>query len=327
MLSNLTIGQFNQQIEHQTAGELGRKIESKYSEPILLDYNQIVSEQVDSLPRINASELFRQNQTNLEKLKQQRHELFNGAPPPFFQLTWDDISSTIDPETGEKVYEVESGKYDEEGNLNPEHDLLDQVPLPPDATIVVHSPNGTTAVYKTDSLGCVKSEIKNASSESGTIENDIPSTEGLTDTERQKIKEETGWSDEIINHIDSWEQYEKVYKNAGLHEANINGRPCLVKDIDWDYRNPKDGKTNRELVAEGKAPYDSKTGERIELHHMGQDKNSPFAELTENTEHGDGNHSVLHPSEGESWRHEPGAMAQYNQERVEHWKARAEGAN
>ena len=95
--------------------------------------------------------------------------------------------------------------------------------------------------------------------------------EGLSDAEKQQIKEETGWSDEIINHIDSMEQYE-IYKKAGLHEEVVNGRPCLVKDIDWDYVDPKTGKTNRELAAEGRSPIDSKTGEKIELHHMGQDQ-------------------------------------------------------
>lgn len=150
--------------------------------------------------------------------------------------------------------------------------------------------------------------------------------EGLTDEEKQKIKEETGWSDEIIDHITSMEQYE-IYKNAGLHEEVINGRPCLVKDIDWDYFDPKSQMTNRERVANNKVPIDAKTGEKIELHHMGQDQNGPFAELTENSEHGDGNHITLHPGEGESWRREPGAQKQYQQERINHWKTRAEGGN
>ncbi|MCQ2352255.1 MAG: HNH/ENDO VII family nuclease [Victivallaceae bacterium] len=150
--------------------------------------------------------------------------------------------------------------------------------------------------------------------------------EGLSDAEQQQIKDETGWSDEIVNHIDSMEQYE-IYKNAGLHEEVVNGRPCLVKDIDWDYIDPKTGKTNRELAAEGRSPIDSKTGEKIELHHMGQDQNGPFVELSESSEHGDGNHGTLHPNDGESWRHKVGAKSQYNQERAEHWKSRAEGGN
>lgn len=147
--------------------------------------------------------------------------------------------------------------------------------------------------------------------------------EGLTQEEKDKIKEETGWSDEIINHIDSMEQYE-IYKNANFHEAEIDGKKCLVKDIDMDYVDPKTGMTNRERMAAGRSPIDSKTGEKIELHHMGQDKNGPFAELCENSEHGDGNHATLHPKTEASWRNEDGANQKYDKERAEHWKARAQ---
>ena len=43
-------------------------------------------------------------------------------------------------------------------------------------------------------------------------------SEGLTEEEKTKIKEETGWSDEIIENIKNMDQYE-VLKNAGLIEA------------------------------------------------------------------------------------------------------------
>ena len=52
------------------------------------------------------------------------------------------------------------------------------------------------------------------------------------DTKQQEqVRNETGWPDEIIDYIEDMEQYE-VYKNAGLHYGVVNGRPCLVKDID-----------------------------------------------------------------------------------------------
>lgn len=148
---------------------------------------------------------------------------------------------------------------------------------------------------------------------------------GLTDEEKEQIKKETGWSDEIINHIDSMEQYE-IYKNADLQEAEIDGKKCLVKNIDMDYVDPKTGLTNRELMEKGRSPIDAKTGEKIELHHMGQDKDGPFAELCENSEHGDGNHGTLHPKTDGSWRNETGANENYNNERAEHWKTRAQEA-
>lgn len=155
-----------------------------------------------------------------------------------------------------------------------------------------------------------------------TDEDDIKPS--LTEEEKARIKEETGWSDEIIDAIESMDQYE-IYKNADLHEAEVNGRKCLLKDIDLDYIDPKTGKTNKELMAEGKSPIDSKTGEKIELHHMGQNFDGPFAELTENSEHGDGKHKILHTSHEGSWRNDSEMKNQYQREKAQHWKTRAQG--
>ncbi len=145
----------------------------------------------------------------------------------------------------------------------------------------------------------------------------------LNQEQKDKIREEAGWSGEITNHIDSIGQY-KIYKNADLHEADINGKKCLVKDIDMNYVDPKTGLTNRELMEKGRSPVNAKTGEKIELHHMGQDKDGPFAELCENSEHGDGNHGTLHPKTEDSWRKEDGANDNYKKEKIEHWKTRAQ---
>ena len=144
----------------------------------------------------------------------------------------------------------------------------------------------------------------------------------LTDEEKRKIKKETGWSDEIINRINSMEQYE-IYKNAELVEADINGRKVLIKkDIDLDYKDPKTGETNRERMEKGRSPIYSKTGEKIELHHMGQEFDSTFAELLENSEHGDGNHKTLHPKDKDSFRNDKEKEIEYNKQKAEHWKTR-----
>lgn len=149
---------------------------------------------------------------------------------------------------------------------------------------------------------------------------------GLTEDDKKYIKEETGWSDEIVETIKSMDQYE-IYKNAELYEGEIDGRKCLLKKIDMDYVDPKTGLTNRELMEKGRSPIDSKTGEKLELHHMGQNFDSPFAELTENTEHGDGNHSILHDMKSESWRQDPEKSKQYNNvQRPNHWRERAKEA-
>lgn len=145
----------------------------------------------------------------------------------------------------------------------------------------------------------------------------------LNEEQKNQIKEETGWPDGIVDYIKSWEQYE-VYKEANLHESEVNGRTCLIKDIDFDYIDEKTGLTNKERMEKGLSPIDSKTGEKIELHHMGQSFDSPFAELTENSEHGGKNHSKLHDNNISSWRRDPELKNQYqNRDKPNHWKNRA----
>ena len=142
---------------------------------------------------------------------------------------------------------------------------------------------------------------------------------------RKKIKEETGWSDEIIDNIKNMKQYE-ILKNANLKEVEINGRKCLIRtDIDLDYTDA-DGISNRERMKGGLAPLDSKTGKPIELHHLGQKKDSPLVELTEEEhrtgeyEEGKKNQSLWHDNSKETEVHGDGN--DWNKERQEHWKAR-----
>lgn len=150
--------------------------------------------------------------------------------------------------------------------------------------------------------------------------------EGLNEDERTKIKEETGWSDGIIENIKNKEQYE-ILKNADLSEAEINGKDCLLKEnIDLDYKDA-DGISNRDRIKRGLPPLDSKTGKPIELHHLGQKANSPLVELTieehRTGEYADGkkNQSLWHDNTVETEVH--GEGNNWNQERKEHWRARA----
>ena len=158
-----------------------------------------------------------------------------------------------------------------------------------------------------------------------------PNNSELSDADRDIIKKETNWSDKIIDAIKNIAQYD-IYKDADLVETEINGRPCLVKkDLDLDYVSPKtiddahpNGLSNRELMEDGKSPYDSKTDERIELHHMGQEYDSPLAELCENSEHGDGKHGTLHDGDKPSWRQDPKLKNQYNNvDKPNHWIERS----
>lgn len=140
----------------------------------------------------------------------------------------------------------------------------------------------------------------------------------LAEEQKAQIKEETGWSDEIVDAISSMEEYE-VYKKAGLVEAEINGRPCLINpNIDMEQKDAF-GRTNKERMEQGLAPLD-KDGKPIELHHVGQHADSPLAELTQE-QHRIDNYSTLHDTKKESEIDRPA----FDQERQDHWKARAEG--
>ena len=140
----------------------------------------------------------------------------------------------------------------------------------------------------------------------------------LTDEEKQKIKEETGWSDEIVDSISSMKEYE-IYKNAGLEEREINGKKCLVrKDIDLEQKDSM-GRTNAERMEKGLPPLD-KNGRPIELHHIGQKSDSPLAELTTSEHRGKGNDTVLHDKKKESEID----REKFAEERSEHWKNRSE---
>ena len=140
----------------------------------------------------------------------------------------------------------------------------------------------------------------------------------LTDEERQKIKEETGWSDEIVNAIRSMEEYQ-IYKDAELVEAEVGGKKCLIRsDIKWDQLDEK-GRTNCERVERGLSPL-AKDGQVVELHHIGQRADSPLAELTAEEHRGNGNDAILHNKNMASEVHGEGST--WNQERGDYWKAR-----
>lgn len=148
-------------------------------------------------------------------------------------------------------------------------------------------------------------------------ESDEGVKKGLTDEEKAKIKEEMGWSDEIIDAIGSWKEYE-IYKNAGLVEVEIGGKKCLIRtDIDWNQKDAM-GRTNKERAEQGLSPI-NKDGKVIELHHIGQHADSPLAELTQEEHRGKGNDTVLHNKTKES---EIDRQA-FAGERSSHWAARA----
>jgi hypothetical protein len=140
----------------------------------------------------------------------------------------------------------------------------------------------------------------------------------LTEDEKAKVKEDhPDWPDEIIDAIGSWKEYE-IYDKGNLKVEYVNERPCLVRtDIDMS-RTDDDGVTNAERIKRGLAPIGN-DGRPINLHHIGQHKDSPLAELTA-TEHQD-NYGTLHPYQGPTEVHGEGTS--WDTERKQHWKTRA----
>ncbi|MDE6435207.1 MAG: hypothetical protein K2L07_13365 [Lachnospiraceae bacterium] len=178
----------------------------------------------------------------------------------------------------------------------------------------IHMPVGTTFDY---SAGGGSTAYSSSSSSTGKMVLDE-----VAGTMPGDSSSSVSWSDEIKSRIATVEQLE-IYQNAGLHEGYVNDRPCLMKNIDMDYIDEKTGLTNRERMARGLSPVDADSGEKIELHHIGQDFNSPFAELKADSEHGDGNHKILHPSQKTSWRQDPSMVLSYQKQKKEYWRTRS----
>lgn len=110
-----------------------------------------------------------------------------------------------------------------------------------------------------------------------------------------------------------------IYENAGLEKSEINGREVLVQpDIDLHTKTGPFNETNLERMRNGYAPLDEK-GNQYQLHHIGQNMDSPLAELTNEQHSLNGNYNILHTKEGVSEIN----RKEFNIERSEHWKERA----
>lgn len=152
------------------------------------------------------------------------------------------------------------------------------------------------------------------------LELDKPLFSSLNDT-KKSVSETTGWSDKIMDFIGSIEEA-KVYIEAKLDEVEINGQKCLIKNDISLKQEDEDGISNKDRMERGRPPI-TRSGEEVELHHIGQKRNSPLAELTTNEHRGIGNDTILHDKNKESEidRYE------FAKERREHWKNRLESMN
>jgi len=136
---------------------------------------------------------------------------------------------------------------------------------------------------------------------------------------QQEIEEKSDYSKEVNDNIRRPEELE-VYQNEGLEETSVNDRIILQDNkIDYDrLDNSEPPMTNLERMKEGLAPLDEK-GQPYNLHHIGQNNDSPLAELTNSTHKGE--YSTLHDTSITESRIDRNG---FNKERAEHWMARAE---
>lgn len=145
---------------------------------------------------------------------------------------------------------------------------------------------------------------------------------------RDYVRRKTGWSDTILDAIGNMGEAE-IYMKANLKERTVNGRQALtnpkVKGNQKNCRNTWYGRlhpeyrdwSNSDLMGEGCPPHD-KRGDCIELHHIGQKQDSPYAELTWGQHMGNGNNRVLHKLGKESEID----RRKFDKERSEYWMAR-----
>ena len=137
----------------------------------------------------------------------------------------------------------------------------------------------------------------------------------------QEINAISPYSNEINKYIRRPEELE-IYKRCNLTET-VTTRRTLVFPVDISYKYGG-GISNLEKMLNGESPRDALTGEIIELHHIGQKFDSPFAELPRLTHCSTKTYRLLHDASIESWRVDKHLITLTQQESIRYWKMRGE---
>lgn len=125
-----------------------------------------------------------------------------------------------------------------------------------------------------------------------------------------------------INRYIRTQQELGIYTRLNLVEGYVT-RPSLLFSIDPQYAH--DGiTTNLKRMLNGKAPFDAETGQIFKLHHIGQQYDSPFAELPEAAHRSTATYSILHHTNIVSWRRDKQLVLKHGKEVARHWRLRGE---
>lgn len=175
----------------------------------------------------------------------------------------------------------------------------------------------STKLADNQSLKLDTKETEHSNGESAPVLEQNTRTE-LTKEDRIKLKERTGWSDAIVDAIRTKEEAE-IYENAGLVEGEVNGKPALLQpDLKPNacYDKNRPDWTNKDFAGDGYPPR-SADGKPIELHHIGQNPDSPLAELTYEQHHKNGNFKKLHTFDDSKID-----RGDFKAERIQYWQDR-----
>ena len=136
----------------------------------------------------------------------------------------------------------------------------------------------------------------------------------------KEINSVSPYSMEINKHI-RWSEELEIYKSCNLTETVITRR-TLIYPIDINYK--YGGRSNLDRMLNGESPRDAITGELIELHHIGQRYDSPFAELPRLTHCSNKTYRKLHDASIESWRLNKRLINLTRKETIKYWQNRGE---
>lgn len=153
----------------------------------------------------------------------------------------------------------------------------------------------------------------------------IAERQGLTIQKLGEICENTKYPLDVLRCCFSKEEIELYVDQAKLVSKTIGGRQALVRSIDLTYESTlPNGEivTNLERMRRGYAAIDPVTELPYELHHIGQNVDSPLAILSWTEHHDEPNFSILHQRKKEGVQSLLGSA--WDSQRKAFWKSFAE---